>query len=97
MSARKRKRLRMRRTVPVFSCLLRHGLRVQLKRVRGGWTNAEPIVFPPPGGEWGTVTHAWGPFVPLPIRAHVRKRDRWIERKWGRIARATRLLTIREE
>jgi hypothetical protein len=79
MSARKRKRRLMRRTVPVFSCLLRHGLRVKLKRIRGGWTNAEPIVFPPPSADWGTVTHAWGPFVPLPAR-----RDFRFERRLAR-------------
>lgn len=97
MSARKRKRRLMRSAVPVFSCLLRHGLRVKLKRIRGGWTNAEPIVFPPPADTWGTVTHAWGPFVPLPIRAHVRKRDRGMERLIRRLARLPRLLTITEE
>lgn len=56
-----------------------------------------PIVFPPAGGQWGTVTHTIGPFVPLPIRAHVRKRDRGMERLIRRLARLPRLLTITEE
>ena len=57
MKMRGRKRLAMSRAVPVFSGMLRYGIRAPLKRVRGGFTYAEPLVFPPPADTWGTVTH----------------------------------------
>lgn len=93
MKMRDRKRRAMRRAVPVFSGLLRYGIRARLKQVRGGFTYAEPIVFPAPADTWGTVTHSIGPFVPLPARRDIRF-ERRLARMRGRIGAA---LVITEE